>query len=147
MLRICSQSDTLGGKGVGDVIPARDRPPSVGSQSRPRLSKLTIRRRTYAGAQTRPVETTTPEIEVSVTPTAPLPAGRHRFQVVVEDDSENRSVPSEAKVIVRDTQKPIAVLHAAPREVDLARSFQLSARRSSDVAPGRIVKYIWTRVD
>jgi hypothetical protein len=94
----------------------------------------------------QPVETTTPNIEVTVTPSAPLPAGRHRFQLVVEDDSGNRSEPSNAEVIVRDTQKPTAALDA-PREVDLGRSFQLSATRSSDVAPGRIIKYIWTRLD
>jgi hypothetical protein len=42
-------------------------------------------------------------------------------------------------VIVRDTQKPTAALDA-PREVDLGRSFQLFATRSSDIAPGRIIK-------
>ena len=94
----------------------------------------------------QPVETTTPDVEVTVTANAPLPVGRHRFQLVVEDDSGNLSEPSTAEVIVRDTQKPTAVLDA-PREVDLGRSFQLSGKRSSDLASGRIVKYIWTRLD
>jgi hypothetical protein len=94
----------------------------------------------------QPVETTTPDVEVTVAPNAPLPAGRHRFQLVVEDDSGNRSEPSTTEVIVRDTQKPTAVLDA-PREADLGRSFQLSGKRSSDVVPGKIVKYIWTRLD
>ena len=94
----------------------------------------------------QPVETTTPEVEVTVTPGAPLPPGRHRFQLVVVDDSGNQSEPSAAEVIVRDTQKPTAVLDA-PREADLGRSFQLSGRRSSDIAPGKIVRYIWTRLD
>ena len=94
----------------------------------------------------QPVETDTPDVEVTVSPTAPLPAGRHRFQLVVVDDSGNRSEPSTTEVIVRDTTKPTAVIDA-PREVDLGRSFQLSGRRSSDIAPGRIVKYIWTRLD
>ena len=92
------------------------------------------------------VETDAPDVEVTVLPNAPLPAGRHRFQLVVVDDSGNRSEPSTTEVIVRDTTKPTAVLDA-PREVDLGRSFQLSGRRSSDIAPGRIVKYIWTRLD
>ena len=94
----------------------------------------------------QPVETNTPDVEVTIAPNAPLPAGRHRFQLVVEDDSGNRSDPSTAEVIVRDTQRPTAILDA-PREVDFGRSFQLSGRRSSDIAPGRIVRYLWTRLD
>ena len=93
----------------------------------------------------QPVVTDTPEVEVTVAANAPLPAGRHRFQLVVEDDSGNISGPSITEVIVRDTQKPTAVLDA-PREVELGRSFQLSGRRSSDIG-GRIVRYTWTRLD
>ena len=93
----------------------------------------------------QPVVTETPEVEVTVAANAPLPAGRHRFQLVVADDSGNSSDPSVTEVIVRDTQKPTAVLDA-PREVELGRSFQLSGRRSSDIG-GRIVRYTWTRLD
>jgi hypothetical protein len=91
------------------------------------------------------VVTDAPDVEVTVAPNAPLPVGRHRFQLVVADDSGNTSEPSITEVIVRDTQKPTAVLDA-PREVELGRSFQLSGRRSSDVG-GRIVRYTWTRLD
>ena len=93
----------------------------------------------------QPLQTDTPEIEVTVTPSAPLSPGRHRFQLVVDDDSGNRSDPAVEEVIVRDTQKPTAVLDA-PREVELGRSFQLSGKRSLDIG-GRIVKYTWTRLD
>lgn len=93
----------------------------------------------------QPVVTDTPEVEVTVSANAPLPAGRHRFQLVVQDDSGNSSDPSITEVIVRDTQKPTAVLDA-PREVEVGRSFQLSGRRSSDIG-GRIVRYTWTRLD
>ena len=93
----------------------------------------------------QPVVTNTPDVEVTVAANAPLSAGRHRFQLVVEDDSGNSSEPSITDVIVRDTQKPTAVIDA-PREVELGRSFQLSGRRSTDVG-GRIVKYTWTRLD
>ena len=93
----------------------------------------------------QPVVTNTPDVEVTVAANAPIPAGRHRFQLVVEDDSGNSSEPSITDVIVRDTQKPTAVIDA-PREVELGRSFQLSGRRSTDVG-GRIVKYTWTRLD
>ena len=93
----------------------------------------------------QPVVTNTPDVEVTVAANAPIPEGRHRFQLVVEDDSGNSSEPSITDVIVRDTQKPTAVIDA-PREVELGRSFQLSGRRSTDVG-GRIVKYTWTRLD
>ena len=92
-----------------------------------------------------PVVTAEPTIEVTVTPDAPLPVGRHRFQLVVVDDSGNESAPSIAEVIVRDAQKPTAVLDA-PRDVNSGSSFQLSGARSSDIG-GKIVKYIWTRLD
>jgi hypothetical protein len=93
----------------------------------------------------QPVVTNTPDVEVTVSPTSPLPPGRHRFQLVVQDDSGNSSEPAVAEVIVRDTQKPTAVLDA-PLEVELGHSFQLSGKRSSDIG-GRIVKYTWTRLD
>ncbi|MEP6919748.1 MAG: hypothetical protein ABI967_01395 [bacterium] len=91
------------------------------------------------------VQTETPEIEVTVTATAPLPPGRHHFQLVVEDDSGNRSEPSVTEVIVRDTTKPTAVIDG-PREVEVGRNFQLSGKRSSDIG-GKIVRYTWTRLD
>ena len=94
----------------------------------------------------QPIETDVPTVEVTVTPGAPLPVGRHRFQLVVVDDSGNQSEPSVAEVIVRDRQKPTAVLDV-PAAVDFGSSFRLSGSRSSDVAPGKIVKFIWTRLD
>jgi hypothetical protein len=90
-----------------------------------------------------PIETREPEIEVTVTPASPLPAGRNRFQLVVVDDSGNESAPAVVEVIVRDTTNPTAVLDA-PREMEFGRSFRLSGRRSSDIPPGRIVNYRWT---
>ncbi len=89
-----------------------------------------------------PIETTDPTIEVTVTPAKPLPVGRKRFQLVVVDDSGNQSDPDVVEVIVRDAQKPTAVIDA-PRLVDFGKSFQLSGTRSSDVG-GRVVKYVWT---
>jgi hypothetical protein len=90
----------------------------------------------------QPIETTEPEVEVTVNPQAPLPVGRHRFQLVVVDDSGNVSEPDVVEVIVKDTSRPTAVLQA-PREVNFGQSFPLSGRQSSDIG-GRIVRYRWT---
>ena|SRR6185295_7600975 len=91
------------------------------------------------------IRTPDPTIEVTVTPQSPLPPGRHRFQLVVIDDSGIQSEPSIAEVIVIDDQKPTAVLDA-PRSVPFGKSFTLSGARSSDIAPGRVAAYVWTRL-
>ncbi len=91
------------------------------------------------------IETTESSVEVTVSPDNPLPVGRHVFQLVVEDDSGNRSQPDRVTVIVRDTQAPTAVL-SAPSQVEAGQSFNLDGRQSSDVAPGRVVRYHWTLV-
>src|SRR5262245_43553069 len=92
-----------------------------------------------------PVESDNPVVEVTIDRAAPLPIGRHRFQLVVVDDSGNQSAPDALEVIVRDTTKPTAVL-SAPSQVDFGQSFSLDGRRSSDVPPGRLVRYIFTLV-
>jgi hypothetical protein len=93
----------------------------------------------------QPIATDVADIEVSVTPASPLPVGRHRFSLVVVDDSGNQSEPDVHEVIVRDATRPTAVLDG-PREVPFGQSFQLNGRRSSDPPPGRIVRYQWTRL-
>jgi hypothetical protein len=91
----------------------------------------------------QPIETETPVVEVTVTRDKPLAPGQHRFQLVVTDDSGNVSTPAVVDVIVRDLQRPTAVLDA-PRQVETGQSFQLSGSRSTDITPGRIVRYQWT---
>ena len=93
----------------------------------------------------QPVRTTESTIEVTVTTTSPLPPGKHRFELVVVDDSGNQSEPAIAEVIVVDQQRPTAVLDA-PRSVPFGSSFKLSGVRSSDLPPGKIVSYQWTRL-
>jgi hypothetical protein len=93
----------------------------------------------------KPIETKEPKIEVTVSPNAPLPVGVTRFQLVVVDDSGNESEPNFVEVVIRDTQRPTAVLDA-PRQVEAGQSFALSGDRSSDVAPGKVVRYLWTLV-
>jgi hypothetical protein len=93
-----------------------------------------------------PLETTDPAVECTVTPASPLTVGRHRFQLEVIDDSGNRSLPDAVEVIVKDTKLPTAVLKM-PTQVEFGQSFTLDGRGSSDVLPGRLAKFIWTRLE
>ena len=93
-----------------------------------------------------PVESADALIEVTVDPATPLAVGRHRFQLVVVDDSGNQSLPDAVEIVVRDSTNPTAVLRV-PSQVEFGASFQLDARASSDVAPGKVVKYIFTLVE
>ena len=94
----------------------------------------------------KPIETTVPSVEVTVDPEKPLAAGKHRFQLIVVDDTGNQSLPDEIDVVVKDLQKPTAVIKA-PSQVDHGQSFTLDGSGSSDIEPGKIVKYIWTLVE
>lgn len=101
-----------------------------------------------------PVVQRDPVVRVDVAATAPLPVGANRFRLVVVDDSGNESDPTFLDVVVRDTQKPTAVLdvvNADGRRIDpvvpQGTSFILSGARSSDVAPGKVVEYRFTLVD
>jgi hypothetical protein len=92
------------------------------------------------------IETAEPLIEVTVSRTNPLRIGRHRFRLVVVDDSGNQSLPDEVDVIVADQENPTAVLQA-PRQVGFGQSFELSGAQSSDVGGGQIVRFIWTLIE
>lgn len=91
-----------------------------------------------------PIETDDPIILVEVKD-KPLTPGRYRFRLVVRDNDDLLSDPSEVDVIVRDDRRPTAVLDA-PREVLFGQDIELSGRKSSDPDPGKVVKYIWTLV-
>ncbi len=88
-----------------------------------------------------PIETDTPTIEITASA-----AGRCTFELTVVNDTGNRSLPDRGDIIVRDPHDPTAVLET-PFQVELGRNFLLDGRRSSDVAPGTIVKYLWTSLD
>ncbi len=88
-----------------------------------------------------PIETATPTIEITA-----ISAGRCTFELTVVNDAGNRSLPDRGDIIVRDPHDPTAVLET-PFQVELGRSFLLDGRRSSDVAPGTIVKYLWASLD
>ena len=89
------------------------------------------------------IETDVPTVEVTVNPQVPLPLGRHRFRLIVVDDSGNRSMPDEVDVIVADQENPTAVLRA-PGTVPFGASFPLDGRRSVDAGGGQVVRWVWT---
>ncbi|MCX7277293.1 MAG: hypothetical protein NTZ15_08195 [Burkholderiales bacterium] len=89
--------------------------------------------------------TTESSVEVTVSATSPLPPGRHRFQLIVTDDSGNQSEPATVDVIVVDDKKPTAVIDA-PASVSLGSSFKLFGNKSFDLAPGKIANYRWVRL-
>jgi hypothetical protein len=103
----------------------------------------------------QPVVQRDPQVRVDVTAAAPLPLGANRFRLVVVDDAGNESDPTFLEVVVRDAQRPTAVLDlvdANGRRIDPAtvrqgESFTLSGARSTDVAPGRVVEFRFTLVD
>ena len=92
------------------------------------------------------IETTAPTVEVTVDVNNPLPVGRHKFQLVVVDQEGNQSLPDVVEVIVKDTQNPTAVIKA-PAQAELGQSFVLDGRGSSDVPPGKVVKFTWTMLE
>lgn len=88
-----------------------------------------------------------PDPLVTVDTATGLNVGAHRFSLVAVDDSGNQSQPTVLDVIVRDTDRPTAVLDMvdeAGRRIDpvvsAGQAFRLSGTRSSDVG-GRIVEY------
>lgn len=101
-----------------------------------------------------PVVQTDPIITVDVNKDQPLAPGRYRFQLVVVDDANNESDPAFVDVIVRDTERPTAILDMVNADkvivkpvVSVGASFILSGARSSDVAPGKIASYRFTLID
>ena len=99
----------------------------------------------------QPVVQREPVVRVDVTRDAPLPLGANRFRLVVVDEAGNESEPVFLDVVVRDADKPTAVLDivdANGRRVEpvvgAGQSFILSGARSSDVGGGRIAEYRFT---
>lgn len=89
------------------------------------------------------IKTETSTIEVTIGPNNTLKPGRHRFRLVVVDDSGNSSLPDEITVIVADTDIPTAVL-SGPSSVSVGKSFELNGGRSFDAGGGQITTYFWT---
>lgn len=94
------------------------------------------------------IETETATVQVNPGPGAPLPPGRHRFQLVVEDESGNLSQPSFVDVVVRDTAAPTAVVTLVGAvDPTFNQPFELDGSLSSDAGGGTVAKYRWTLVE
>ena len=99
-----------------------------------------------------PVIQKDPVVSVDVTAAAPLPVGVHSFVLTVVDDSGNESDKVKIDVIVKDTDRPTAVIDLvdkngniiSPAVVAPGTSFILSAVRSKDTDPGKIKEYRFT---
>jgi hypothetical protein len=89
----------------------------------------------------------TSENVIEVTLEAAVHPGKHRFQLVVVDEAGTESMPAVAEVVIRDREKPTAVLSVDPTAVTFGQPFKLNGTHSSEVAPGKIVKYIWTLLE
>lgn len=76
----------------------------------------------------------------------PLPVGRHRFQLVVVDDSGNESEPAFCDVTVIDSNRPTAVITPPRLNVAFNTNFTLSGAASTDVG-GRIARFRWTLIE
>jgi len=93
----------------------------------------------------------TPSISVDVSTDNLLPVGVNKFQLVVVDDEGNVSQPVILQVIVQALHVPTAVLEMVDANgatiaptVLAGRSFTLSAAKSTDTAPGKLVEYRFT---
>jgi hypothetical protein len=93
------------------------------------------------------IETDGPTVQVTPAPGQPLPLGKHRFQLIVEDEAGNQSQPAFLDVIVRDPVAPTAIIQLVGG-VDPAFNtpFELDASLSTDAGGGTVVKYHWTLV-
>lgn len=89
------------------------------------------------------VVTDIPKVEVTLSPETPLALGRHRFRLIVVDDSGNKSVPDEVVILVADQENPTAVING-PSVVPFGQSFPLDGTKSFDVGGGKISQFVWT---
>lgn len=101
-----------------------------------------------------PVVQKDPLVSVDVKQNNPMPPGRYRFQLVVIDDGDNESDPAFIDVIVRDTERPTAVIDMVNADgamvdavVSVGSTFFLSGARSSDVPPGKVKAFRFMLMD
>ena len=100
--------------------------------------------------QAAPQKTADPQLTIEM-PNAKLPIGSHRFELTVEDDSGNQSVPAVVTVVVLDIERPTAVIEVRDasgrpvvgNRIPFGANFILSGKLSTDAGGGRIASYLW----
>jgi len=85
------------------------------------------------------------QLIVTIDANQPLPLGAYVFELVVEDDANNKSAPATLRLQVVDTTAPNAVIRGDDR-VPFRKGFILSGEGSFDPDNGKITKYRWTRI-
>ena len=101
-----------------------------------------------------PVVQADPTVTVDVNARAPLAVGKHRVSLTVIDDAGNESAPAILELVVRDTEKPTAVLEIVDGRgtrldpsVPQGTTFILSGAKSTDIPPGKIKEYRFTLLE
>ena len=80
-----------------------------------------------------PVVQKDPLVSVDIKQANPLPAGKYRFQLVVVDDGNNESDPAFLDVIIRDTERPTAVLDMVDANARDPKRLARTLREASDI--------------
>ncbi len=102
-----------------------------------------------------PIKTSDSKLNVEMGD-SPLGVGQHQFSLTVADTSGNQSTTVNLSLIVKDDQRPTAVLDVRDAQtgrlipnntISFGSSFQLSAARSVDPGGGSIKTYEWRRLD
>ena len=91
----------------------------------------------------QPIVTATAELTVTASPASPFLPGRYVVQLIVVDDSGNRSQPVVIALNVVDDEAPTAVITGPERVSVTAPSVTLSGAASSDVG-GTVQRYRWS---
>src|SRR3954469_24647162 len=99
-------------------------------------TKLVLGKEIDAGADS--------SLDVVIDATAPLSIGAHRPQLIVEDDSGNRSEAAFADITVKSSVKPNAHITPTTQSVEFGKGFSLTGKESNAGPGGKIVKYFWT---
>lgn len=96
-----------------------------------------------------------PTLEILASPTQPLQAGRHVFQLVVTDNQGNASQADSISIFVRDPTKPTAQIdflhdddtrkYDSTISIPFGKPFRLTGARSSD-GNGVIRTWRWTHL-
>lgn len=100
-----------------------------------------------------PISTSDAILEIDQT-NEQLPLGEHNIELVVVDNSDNKSIPVTLKIVIVDTEKPTAIIELVDKagktiedpKIPHGSGFILSGKKSTDIGGGVIVEYRWRLV-